>query len=139
MALLVVSLLQHRNADHVIGAMKTAGDKAREALKLWDSIPPLEQMSNQEWHLYFPGLMPDRKIQPGGGAFYCRLDFVLKRSLFSVLAPKRDHPWNLYYQGNYRFIVDDTGNYAQHSANEPPHYYYAQAASAEPVNHHKGT
>jgi hypothetical protein len=35
--------------------------EARKALKQWDIIPPFEQMSYQEWDLYFPGLFRNLK------------------------------------------------------------------------------
>ena len=58
------NILQKQELEQFVKQSEGAVAEAQEALKRWDAIPPVEQLSHQEWQLYFPGLRPDMKVTP---------------------------------------------------------------------------
>jgi hypothetical protein len=84
------------NAVAMVAQSKQKVDNYKKDLKKWDILPPLEQMTGQEWMLYFPGgLIPDTLNKS-----------FLSDRFFARLDDKKNSPWHYYHYGNYRYLSE---------------------------------
>jgi hypothetical protein len=86
-----------------LSASKDRVAVAKAGLAQWETIPPLCQMTMQEWSLYFPGFMPDTKIHSY---------FQATNAVWSL-----NCPLYYYHYGNYRYIGDSGGDHDRDTGN----------------------